>query len=360
MFKHYSRRPQLTQAGYNVTDIANAYNFPQADGSGQTIGIIELGGGFSTQDLHAYAQKLGLPGINITAVDVDGGVNAAGQDPSGADGEVLLDIEIIYGIVPKANIRVYFADNSDKGFMDAVKRAISDKVDIISISWGGSEKTWSSTTIQEFETVFQQAANAGITVLAAAGDSGADDDSGDGCKDRDVDYPGSSPWVTSCGGTQITAISDGFIQEVVWNNLAAGDGATGGGMSSLFTRPAWQTRDHIDKPNRCVPDISANASPLSGYNVIVDDQWTSIGGTSSVSPLMAGLVARLNQILGKNIGYLNPVLYALNEQSWYDVTQGNNGYWKSGANYDLASGLGRLRGDTLVDDIKWAILNKGN
>lgn len=327
------------------------YNFPVADGTGQTVGIIELGGGYSSSDLNTYGNKLGLPPINITAVSVDGAVNNP-SDTSGANDEVMLDIEVIYTVVPKAHIRVYFAPNTDQGFIDAIKLAIVDKCDVISISWGGSEKEWSLSTINSMNAIFQQAANAGISVLAAAGDSGADDDSGDSLKDIDVDFPGSSLLVTCCGGTQITSKG-----EVVWNNLSKGDGATGGGMSSLFTRPAWQTRDHIDKVNRSVPDITGNASPLSGYSIIVDGQWEVIGGTSAVAPLYAGLVARLNQLLGKNIGYLNPILYTINQRSFFDVISGNNGYWTANSNYDLASGLGRLKGDNLTDDIKWAIKN---
>lgn len=349
MFKHYTRRPRAVQSSYYAGDIAKMYNWPDADGTGQTIAFIELGGGYSMKDLQTYATRYNLPPIDITAVEIGAAKNNP-ADPSGASDEILLDIEVAYAVAPGARFRVYFAPNTDAGFLNAIKQAIADKVDIISISWGGSEDSWSFTTIQEFEAVFKAAADAGITVLAASGDSGYLDSPN--TSKPTVDYPASSCWVLACGGTQITS-----TDEITWNNLDVGEGATGGGESSLFSRPAWQTRDHIDKQNRSVPDLTANASPLTGYNIVVNGVWSVIAGTSSCSPLYAGLFARINQILGTKIGYANPVLYMLNERSWYDVTQGNNGYWKANAHFDLTSGLGRLKGDTLVEDIKWAIDN---
>lgn len=348
MFRNYSRRPLIAGGTYYANEIGKLYNFPAGDGSGQTIGIIELGGGYELSDIHAYAQKLNLPPINITAVSVDGAVNVPGQDPQGADGEVALDIQVIYAIAPKAAIRVYFAPNTDQGFLNAISKAIADKVNVISISWGGAEDMWNSNSITAFEAVFEQAAKAGITVLAAAGDNGYEDDPN--VTTPTVDYPASSPYVTACGGTQHTATA-----ETVWDNLSQGEGAGGGGMSKLFARPAWQTADHINKVNRCVPDISGNASPVTGYNVIVDGQWTIIGGTSAVAPLYAALVALINQKIGKNVGYLNPAIYKINSRSLVDILSGGNGWFVANVGYDLVSGLGRIDGANIISDIEWAL-----
>lgn len=348
-FKHHARRPRTVQSSYYAGDIAKLYNFPLATGEGQTIGIIELGGGYTLNDLYSYGNARGLPPINITAVSVDSGVNDPG-DTSGANYEVLLDIELVYEVAPKAAIRVYFAPNTDGGFADAISQAIADKCNVISISWGASEDEWDSSSVAMFERVFQQAANAGITVLAAAGDSGYLDSPN--TNNPTVDYPASSVWVLATGGTQITS-----SEETVWNNLDVGEGATGAGMSSLFSRPSWQTRDKIDKTNRCLPDIVGNASPLTGYNIYLNGSWSVVAGTSAVAPIYSGLIARINQLLGKNIGYAHPILYAINNRSYKDILHGNNGWWTAGEFFDLASGLGRLDGTNLVEDIKWAIDN---
>lgn len=350
MFKYYTRSPRVVQSSYNVNQVAKLYNFPPGDGSGQTVGLIELGGGYTLADLTTYGQALGLPPIHITTVVVDGGLNDP-TDTSGASDEVLLDIEAVYAVVPKASIRVYFAPNTYSGFLDAINQAVIDKCNVISISWGASEDQWDASAIVEFEKAFQDAAQAGVTVLAAAGDNGYLDSPVS--RKPAVDYPGSSVWVTSCGGTQLQ--SNG--SETTWNNLNVGEGAGGGGMSALFMRPIWQTNDKITQINRCVPDVCANASPLTGYNILINNEWVVIGGTSAVAPLLAGLVARLNQTLGKKVGYLNPLLYKMNGRSFYDVTVGSDGWFTANSGYDLASGLGRLIGTNLISDIEWAMEN---
>jgi kumamolisin len=132
--------PQTTTT-FTPLQLATLYNFPTGlDGTGQKIGIIELGGGYTISDLKMYFTKLGITGTpNVTAVSVDGAVNNPG-DTSGDSVEVILDIEIVMAIVPKANIRVYFAPNTDKGFYDAINKAITDNCGVISISWGERNK----------------------------------------------------------------------------------------------------------------------------------------------------------------------------------------------------------------------------
>lgn len=350
--KNYIYYPRsATPTSYFADDLARLYNFPAGDGAGQTIGFIELGGGYTLGDLDVYAQTLGLPPIKITAVGVDGGANNP-NDPSGASGEVMLDIEVAYAVAPAADYRVYFAPNTDQGFMDAVKLAIEDKCDIISISWGGPENSWNTATIAEFEKIFSSAADAGITVLCAAGDN----DSGDGETGNHVDYPGSSLHVTCVGGTNTQSVNGKITSEAVWNN--GGTQGTGGGYSTLFSIPQYQVRDKVAGTQRMVPDISANADPDTGYNIYLQGQWQVIGGTSSGGPLLAGLVARLNQILGKPLGFLNPILYVANEHSFVDITVGNNDSYKAAAGCDPVSGLGRIDGSKLLRNIQWAITNK--
>ena len=135
--------------------------------------------------------------------------------------------------------------------------------------------------------------------------------------------------------------------EVVWND--PGDGATGGGFSTLFPRPSWQPA-YQSQNTRGVPDVAADASPLSGYSVRVDGQNTVIGGTSAVAPLWAGLTALLNQKLGKPLGFVNPALYGLSSSSgaFSDITSGNNNGFNAGPGWDPCTGLGRPDGARLL------------
>jgi kumamolisin len=144
--------------------IAQLYNFPKGDGAGQTIALIELGGGYKEEDLLAYFKQLGITTPpNVSSIGVLGATG-------GPTDEVVLDLDIVAAIVPKALIRIYFASNTWDGFYEAIKKAITDKVNVIAISWGAPEKTWGSVLLQKFKAV-----DAGITVTATAGDNGASD-----------------------------------------------------------------------------------------------------------------------------------------------------------------------------------------
>ncbi|MFH5877487.1 protease pro-enzyme activation domain-containing protein [Arthrobacter sp. NA-172] len=234
----------LASAGtsYTPPQLGKIYNFPDGtDGAGQSIAILELGGGFGQQDLDAYFQGLGLPTPAITAVGVDGAANQPGQDPAGADGEVLLDIEVVGALAPKANIVVYFAPNTDAGFLDAIVAAshASPPPAAISISWGQSEDAWTAQARTAFDQAMADAAALGVTVTAAAGDNGSADGVTDS-KDH-ADFPASSPHVLACGGTRLQADpATGMISaETVWND--GPNSATGGGYSDVFPVPSWQT-----------------------------------------------------------------------------------------------------------------------
>ena len=164
-----------------------------ADGSGQTIAIIELGGGFDQADLDAYFSGLGITGPTVTAVGVDGATNVPGGDPNGADGEVLLDIEVAGALAPGADQVVYFAPNTDAGFLDAVSQAAhADPTPVaISISWGQSEDSWTAQARTAMDDAMADAAALGVTVTAAAGDDGSTDRATDGDGARGL--PGLQP-----------------------------------------------------------------------------------------------------------------------------------------------------------------------
>jgi kumamolisin len=267
----------------------------------------------------------------------------------------MLDIEVVGAIANQAKIAVYFAPNTDAGFLDAITTAIHDttlKPSVISISWGGPENSWTTQAMMAMDSAFQAAAAMGITVCCASGDNGSSDGATDG--GDHVDFPASSSFALACGGTNLQASQGAIESETVWNG-GAGGGATGGGISSLFPLPAWQNAlsatdgqgRNVPLTMRGVPDVAGDADPATGYNVRVDGADTVIGGTSAVAPLWAALVARINGIQGKPAGFLNPQLYA-NPGALRDVTQGNNGDFGASAGWDACTGLGSPRGDALA------------
>ena len=339
---------------FSPNTLAGIYGFPRsATGKGQCIGIIELGGGYRTKDLKAYFKSLNIPLPSVKAVSVDGGLNSPSTADS-ADGEVMLDIEVAGAVSPGASIVVYFAPNSDKGFLDAITTAVHDaknKPSVISISWGSAESRWTAQSLKSFNDAFNAAATIGVTVCAAAGDQGSSDSETDG--KVHADFPSSSPFVLACGGTKLTVQGTAIQSEVVWHE--ASDSATGGGVSDVFPLPDYQKKAGVPPSassgfkGRGLPDVAGDADPQTGYNVLVDGQQLVIGGTSAVAPLMAGLIARVNQVKGKPVGFIHPALYA-NPKLCRDITQGDNittsthkGY-KAGPGWDPCTGWGVLSG----------------
>lgn len=339
------------RASFPPNTVGQLYDFPRGvDGTGQCVAIIELGGGYRTADLQAYFSKLGIKTPTVVTVSVDHGLNQP-SGPQSADGEVMLDIEVVGAVAPGAKMAVYFAPNTDQGFIDAITTAIHDNVNrpsVISISWGAPEVAWTQASMQAMDNAFQAAAALGVTVYCAAGDNGANDfQPGPGSQPGNhADFPASSPHVVGCGGTHITVSANSITDEVVWND--PGGGATGGGFSSVFDKPAWQTG--VSNAKRGVPDVAGDASPASGYQVRVDGRDMVIGGTSAVAPLWAGLTALLNQKSGKPLGFANPTLYALSPSSgaFVDITTGNNNGFNAAPGWDPCTGLGRPDGSKLL------------
>jgi kumamolisin len=338
-----------SNVSYTPVQVGALYGVPPGtSAAGQTIGLIELGGGFNQADLSSYFQSLHLPVPKVTAVLVDGGKNAP-TTANSADGEVLLDIEVSAAIGQGAAIAVYFTPNTDQGFIDAISTAIHDtthRPSVISISWGGPESSWTPQATAALDTACQAAAALGVTITVAAGDNGSSDGLTDGA--NHVDFPGSSPNVLCCGGTRLSASGSSITSEVVWNETTANEGATGGGVSTLFPLPTWQQRLNVPAPTtsaggRGVPDVAGDADPASGYSILVDGQTQVIGGTSAVAPLWAGLLALANAqnvaASKPTIGFANPTLYA-NPSAFHDITSGNNGAFSAGPGWDPCSGLG--------------------
>src|SRR5579875_1485255 len=332
--------------------------------TGRHLAIIELGGGFSMSDLDSYFSGLGVPVPSVTAVGVDGASNVPGQDPNGADGEVLLDIEVAGAVAPRAAQLVYFAPNTDQGFIDAVTTAAhaTPTPTAISISWGQSEDAWTSQARSALDAAIADAAALGITVCVAAGDNGSSDGVSDGRPH--ADFPASSPHALACGGTSLRLTPAGAIaSETVWND-GPGQGAGGGGVSDVFPLPAWQATAGVPaatggRSGRGVPDVAGDADPETGYQVRVDGHPMVIGGTSAVAPLWAGLTCRLAQAAGTSFGMLQDRLYAGVEPdeaapAFHDITSGSNGVYSALPGWDACTGLGSPDGTALLTRLKAA------
>jgi kumamolisin len=371
---------QANAASYYPPQVGGFYDFPSnLNGSGQCIGLIEFGGGFSQSDLQAYFNQLQMPVPHVTAVSVDGTSNQPGADPN-VDGEVLLDIEVAASLAPGAHIVVYFAPFTEQGWVDVIGTAVHDTTNrpsVLSISWGYTEgqDIWTSQAISAVDQAFQAAAVLGVTICCASGDDGSEDQLTDG--HAHVDFPASSPYVLACGGTSLQASGGRIVSESVWNNgeRANGGGASGGGISDMNPLPSWQQgivppsvnpNHHV---GRGVPDVAGDADENSGYTIIVDGQEvTNVGGTSAVAPLWAALLARINQQLGKPVGYINPLLYSKLGRSgaFHDITVGNNdptggqiGGYPAGPGWDACTGWGSPDGSKLLAQLQAAGVTTG-
>jgi kumamolisin len=346
---------------FTPVQVAQIYDFPAgADGTGQCIGIIELGGGFKAKDVQTYFKNtLKMTPPKVVAVSVDGGLNKPTGDPNGPDGEVMLDIEVSGAVAPKSTLAVYFTPNTDQGFYNAIAAAVHDtkyNPSVISISWGGPESSWSQQSLTEFNTLLEDAATLGLTVCIASGDNGSTDGATDNL--QHVDFPASSPYALACGGTKLTASNNQYGSETVWNEMANQEGAGGGGVSAAFPRPAYQANANVPPSvnpgkfvGRGVPDVSGDADPVSGYDVYVDGQASVIGGTSAVAPLWAGLTACLNQMLGKRVGSMTSLVYsqlAPVNGTFHDITTGNNGAYSAGPGWDACTGWGSPIGSAIA------------
>ncbi len=350
-------------AGHMPNEVAKLYGFPRTagEGAGQCIALIELGGGFRDTDNQKAFAAMKLKTPKVTAISVSGGLNQPGKDPD-SDGEVALDIQVAGGAAPGAAIAVYFAPNTTQGFVDAITRAVHDQQNrpsIISISWGSPEVNWTGQGLRAMTSAFRDAARLGVTVLAAAGDNLATDGLSDGR--AHVDFPASSPYVLACGGTVIDAAAGKIKSETVWNHGGSG---TGGGVSDLFPLPAYQSKANVpksindEKIRRGLPDVAADADPRSGYRVVVGGLGGTIGGTSAVAPLFAGLLALINEACGKPAGFVQPLFYG-NAAVFRQIVHGNNkvghiGY-VAGAGWNPCTGLGAPDGAKLLSMYKQAV-----
>ncbi len=335
------------ETGKTAREFAAQYGFPEGDGRGQHVGLLQLGGAFAEADLKAYFDALGVPTPAITLLPVSGGDPSPTHD---SRWEMTLDVEVLGAIIPAARLTVFIAPNSADGLLDLVESALKggpDQPTVLSMSWGAAESEWGELELQLVSDAFASAAKLGVTVLVSSGDEGSTDGATDG--KQHVAFPASCPWVLAVGGTQ-----RGDGKEVVWNALAKKKGATGGGVSDFFDLPDWQKDAGVPKSandgvvRRGVPDAAAHAAEEGGYRVLVDGQWRILGGTSAAAPLLAGLIARLNATRSKPLGFLNPTLYGAAKTAFQPITEGTNGAYTATTGYSACTGLGVPDGAALV------------
>ncbi len=357
--------------------IAALYDYPaKLTGAGQNVAVFAFNGGnvpdrhggYSAAALQAYfTSVLGSSMPVIKDVTVHGPGNFPGPDTAAssrrgdATGEVMLDLCVVGALVPRATLFVYFTEFTTQGWVDALHAAITDDnaISVISISYGNPEDdpqgAWTAMGVKLVDQAFEAAAAKGITICVASGDDGSTDQEASGAH---VDFPASSPHVLAVGGTKLVAKNNAISKETVWNAFRLDQGAGGGGVSVVFTKPAYQDAINVppaaDPPHkigRGVPDVAAVADPATGVVIIhVDGQnLEAIGGTSASAPLWASLIARINEGLKARVGFLNPLLYTkLGNGVLRDITSGNNGAYTAAKGWDACTGFGSPRGNSLL------------
>ncbi len=369
------------------TEVAELYAYPtQFNGSGQNVAIFAFNGtspdprgGYKLSALQNYFGKvLGGNTPAIKDVVVQGPGNDPGPDTTASSnqgdstGEVMLDMCVVGSVAPDANIFMYFTEFTSQGWVDALNQAITDdnQISVISISYGNPEDdpegAWTSMGVQNVNLAVQGAVAKGITICCASGDDGSSDGATN-LTGAHVDFPASSPFVLGVGGTNLVATSTTpptIQSETVWNELLQNEGATGGGVSDVFTKPAYQNSVSVppsaNPPHnigRGVPDVAGVADPVTGVVVMHIDgkHLEQIGGTSASTPLWASLIARLNQGLSARCGFLNPLLYGkFSTGVLRDITVGNNGAYAGGPGWDACTGLGSPNGNQLFQALSGA------
>lgn len=374
---------------YNAKDLRTAYTIPTFGNlSKSTVVAIFEQGGYKVSDTDVYFQKNNLPRVKQTPVAVD---ESPIKVEYAIELEACLDIDTVVGINPDvAEVRVYIDDYNNDPFNVAMPAAITavandNKASILSISYAQDEGWQGNNAMNAENTALQQCAAEGITVLAASGDDGAFGASGVlYYVPYNVCDPASQPYVTGVGGTTLfTGADEAFIEEQVWNDLlGAGGGATGGGISSYWSIPTYQTPSEFplyttlnggSSTMRNVPDVAAVGDPLTGVGIYVKDEggWVQVGGTSLSCPLWAGYLSTINAAFSYagigNLGFINPVLYDLGAElqvtgaDWFnDVYEGSNGYdvpnstlpgYANAQGYSNTTGAGSMWGNGLASQL---------
>lgn len=309
-----SQQAMQSMAGSRIAALLAPSAGTEVDGTGQTVGLLQFDT-FERSDIADYLALMERPAElidNLSEVAVNGGA-VPGED----DAEVLMDIINVMNLAPGAEIVVYHGPftGAFTSFQSIFNRMVDDGVTIISNSWAYCEDQTTLADVQSIDAIFQAAAASGISVFNASGDTGSS------CLNGSPDtiaVPAGAPHATAVGGTsQVLGPGRTYGSETWWDGASDSPptGQGGFGLSRFFSRPDYQA-GHVAAPMRSIPDVAINADPAQGVVICraraggcPDGRF--YGGTSGAAPLWAGITALLNQALGQNLGFLNPLVYPL-------------------------------------------------
>jgi subtilase family serine protease len=347
-----STTPGTATNAYDVSPLARQH----ITGRGESIAVVEFGQ-FEQSDLDGFDQQFGLPAVTPSDVPVDGG---ATDDSASSVAEADLDFEVAHEIAPGAELLDYSAPQSTGSGADTfgavVDQIVADgKASIVSDSWGSCEPTTPASDIRRDEQAIEAAAARGISIFVAAGDTGAYTCQDNNASDHrlSVDWPASSPFAISVGGTSLSMTQTGAYQgETAWNDTLEQSGG-GGGLSVDYARPDWQVGPGVSNSfsdgKRQLPDVAADADPWSGWDTYTGGAIQVAGGTSAAAPFWAAATSLIAQYAGEHgirrLGFVDPMLYAVAARpqrgpGFHDITSGTNRYYPSTSGWDFATGLG--------------------
>ncbi len=337
-----------TIAPLATNEITARYRFPDADGSGETVGILQMRGAFNVNDFTKSMHAQGISAKTPIVKRVDN-AELTHTIETAKDIESAIDTQVVASLAPGAQIVVYATPDDERGVLDGIRSAIFDdehRPSVLSISFGFPEQLWTPVALTILDELFTAAALLGVTILCASGDHGAQVD------DQGVAHvlaPASSPFAHACGGTRVPPGADA-TGETGWES-------SGGGFSARFGIPGWQSvaaqaaSAYHAAPGRGVPDVAAQVWP--GYGVVVEGSQLALGGTSAAAPAWAALTARLNQRLGKPIGFFAPLLYgAAPGTILRDVLSGGNDRYQCAPGWNPCAGLGVPIGDAIENALR--------
>ncbi len=344
-----STLPAPNGVAYKPSQILSGYSYSSSQGAGKTIAIIDAYGDSTlTSDVACFDQTFGLPAPSLSIVKPFGSPH---RSNSGWGLETSLDVEWAHAMAPAASILLIITPTSSLTYLvnDAVPYAVSHGASVISMSWGAAESSLGCSTEASEATYFANAVSSGVIPVGASGDNGAND----GTSAPTVDYPSADPNVVGVGGTTLTLSgSNAWSSEVTWNDAS---GATGGGVSTCFAEPSYQSSHSIQvttssgsstPTGRAVPDVSYDASPYTGFWVWDTSGytgWVQVGGTSAGAPQWSAIFVDALAAGDSNLngGSVHGLLYGfLGSSSVHDITSGNNNHYYASSGYDACTGVG--------------------
>lgn len=345
--------------------LAAVYNFPQrTDGAGQSIAVVGFAGKVAQDEAKAYAQAMSCPTPSIDVIEV--------CDPSKPDAATADDcdglsamLQVLSTLAPGARLTAYLTAPSERGCVDALLAAVyaSQAPDVICLGWGFAEAHVTGPTARAIDAILLDAAALGITVCAAAGDSGSALYRGSDL--AAVQLPAASPYALACGTTALTLLDTGWFEQV-WNEGPQG-AASGGGVSVLAAVPSWQLASQpplsvrTGRPGRGVPDVAAHAARLPGLSCLVGGRALACGGTALSTALWSALLAHIRQSMAEcghdaRIGLVAPRLYRLASFGLFNSpplgsneSTGHVGGYFARPGWDPCTGLGSPNGKRLLD-----------